>query len=550
VKALADDYWQYYRSSAQLWNIDRGDVENVEQWEDLSPAGVAARTERFGEFYRRAVAERSKSSTDAEQTLLAAVEFSAQTSASMLPFDRDLSLVAGPFNIVTFLSVLVPGYALTTPRHGEGYITKLRTLPSFIEDWIEGLREGVSVGRVASARGIAQTIAALDAMLAIGVAEDPLASQTPPTDASTASNTVWQSAVVDVIRDQVRPAISLLRAAFIDGVLPAGRSDDQAGLCHIPGGADAYQRLLRAATSTDLTPDEVHDLGLRQLAVLDEEYRTLGRDVFGMESPIEIRRRLRDDPTLRYSNGAEIVVDAMATLARAEAATPKWFGRLPRAVCTAVAIESGPMAYYTGPSPDGARGGTFFFKTGEPSAWSRYALEVTTFHESVPGHHLQLALAQELNLHPVLGELEVGSYQEGWGLYAERLADEMGLYSSPLQRIGMLTLDSLRAARLVIDTGLHSRGWTRDAALEFLLLHTVMEGATAAAEIDRYISTPGQATSYMIGRLEIERLRAMATARLGASFTVSDFHDVVLGAGMTPLTELARRVEAWATRIV
>ena len=151
----------------------------------------------------------------------------------------------------------------------------------------------------------------------------------------------------------------------------------------------------------------------------------------------------------------------------------------------------------------------------------------TTFHEAIPGHHLQLALAQELDLHPVLGELEVTAYSEGWGLYAERLADEMGLYTTPLQRIGMLTLDSLRASRLVVDTGIHAKGWTRQQAIDFLHDHTALARSSVEAEIDRYIADPGQAASYMIGRLEIDRLRADAATRLGNRFSVAELprHD-------------------------
>jgi len=203
------------------------------------------------------------------------------------------------------------------------------------------------------------------------------------------------------------------------------------------------------------------------------------------------------------------------------------------------------LAFYTAPSPDGARDGTFFFKVSDPRSWMRYQLEVTTFHESVPGHHLQLALAQELDLHPVLGELEVTSYSEGWGLYAERLADEMGLYRTELERIGMLSMDSLRAARLVVDTGLHARGWSRQTAIDFLLEHTPLERSNAEGEIDRYIAVPGQATSYMIGRLEIERLRSLAQRHQPQHFAISAFHEIVLNSGMVPLDDLARRVTEW-----
>ncbi len=482
--------------------------------------------------------------------MLAALSFSARSTAAKLPYERDLALVAAPVNLATFLSVLVPGYALTTREHGEGYLAKLRSLPTFVEGWLAGLRDGVESGRAATRRGISSAVAAFDAHLATAPADDPLTTQSAPSEASPREAAAWRADVIDAIRDDVRPAIVRLLATLRDEVLPAARTDDTAGICHMPGGVDAYHALLRAATSTELTPEAVHTIGREQLALLDDEYRVLGPTTVGLDDPEQIRASLRTDPSLRYATSDEIVADALAAVARAQAEAPRWFARMPRASCVAIAVDAGPMAFYTGPSPDGARPGSFFYNTADPSLWSRCQLEATTFHEAVPGHHLQLALAQELDLHPILGELEVDSYGEGWGLYAERLADEMSLYGSPLQRLGMVTLDSLRAARLVVDTGLHALGWTREAAIEYFVQHTAQEERNAAAEIDRYIATPAQATSYMIGRLEIDRLRRDAESRLGSRFSVSEFHDTVLGNGMTPLPELARTVDAWISTLL
>lgn len=545
VVRLADEYWDHHRATAQLWNVDRGDVEQIEHWEDLSPAGVDARARRLAGFADRAAVLSAAVGGDREGALLAAVAFSARSTAATLPYARDLTLVAGPFDIATFLTVLVPGYVLVTRRHGDGYVAKLRAFPAFVDGWIAGLRDGLAGGRVATARGVAHEVAALDRLLATGGAGHPLASQPPPAEASAAEADAWRQQVVDAVRTSVQPALARLRAFLHDDVLPAARPDDRAGICHLPGGEAGYRDLLWAATSTDHTPEAVHELGRSQLALLDAEYRAVGPAAIGGHEPAEVRERLRSDPALRYATAGDVVAAAMAALARATAAAPEWFTRLPGAPCTAAAVGSGPLAYYTAPSPDGARGGTFFFNTSDPAAWSRCQLEVTTFHEAVPGHHLQLALAQELDLHPVLGELEVTSYGEGWGLYAERLADEMSLYSSPLQRLGMLTLDSLRAARLVVDTGLHAMGWSRGQAVDALLRTTALDRRTAEAEIDRYVADPGQATSYMIGRLEIERLRRDAASRLGARFSLRGFHDTVLGGGMTPLPELGRTVDRW-----
>jgi uncharacterized protein (DUF885 family) len=511
---------------------------------------VDARLARLDRFVDRAHELSTAAISDREHTMLAALSFSARSIAASLPFERDLALVAAPVNLATFLSVLVPGYALTTREHGEGYVAKLRSLPTFVDGWIAGLRAGVECGRVATHRGVTRAVAAFEAHLASALEDDPLASQSPPSEASLSEAAAWRTDVIDAIRDAARPAIVRLLVALHDEVLPSARTDDTAGICHIPGGVDAYPGLLRAATSTELTPESVHEIGLAQLARLDDEYRVLGPSTVGIDEPEQIRARLRTDASLRYATSDEIVADAVAAVARAQAEAPRWFAKMPRAGCTAIAVEAGPMAFYTGPSPDGARPGTYFYNTSDPSLWSRCQLEATTFHEAVPGHHLQLALAQEFDLHPVLGELEVDSYGEGWGLYAERLADEMSLYSSPLQRLGMVTLDSLRAARLVVDTGLHALGWTRDAAIEFFVHHTAQEERNATAEIDRYIATPGQATSYMIGRLEIDRLRGAAESRLGSRFSVRGFHETVLGNGMTPLPELARTVDAWIEHLL
>jgi uncharacterized protein (DUF885 family)/catechol 2,3-dioxygenase-like lactoylglutathione lyase family enzyme len=381
-------------------------------------------------------------------------------------------------------------------------------------------------------------------MLALDPANDPMAAQEPPREMSDAEVEVWRAQVIEAIRE-ARPSVAVLRDALITDILPAARSDDRPGLCHMPDGELAYVGLLHASTSTHLTPQAIHQIGLQQLAALDDEYRRLGAITLGLDDPHEVRNRLRDDPSLRYATSDQIVADAMAALARAQAAAPAWFQPLPRQQCAALAVQAGSMAFYTGPSPDGARGGTFFFNTADPTAWTRFQLEATTFHESVPGHHLQLALANELDLHPLLGELEVTAYGEGWGLYAERLADQMSLYSSPLQRLGMVTLDSLRAVRLVVDTGIHAMGWTRDHAIEFFAQNTAQDRRNAEIEVDRYIAVPGQATSYMIGRMEIERLRDLAKASLGERFAIADFHRVVLGSGMTPLDELARTIERW-----
>jgi uncharacterized protein (DUF885 family) len=546
VVELADEYWAFYRRTEQLWNIDRGDVDEIERWEDLSDIGVAERVRQLGDFGQRADSA-ADGAGDEEAALLAAVSFSATSTSTALPWRRDRGLITGPANLAVFLTVFVPAYALRTRGHGDGYVTKLNGVPRFLDGWMAGLREGLTAGRTATARGVGAAIAAYERILGTEVARDPLVEQSPPSELSAAEADAWRDELVTVVGEVVRPAIAQIRDFLRDEVLPAAPSDDQAGLCHLPGGSEAYEDLLFAATSTRQRSAEIHQVGLEQLARLDDEYRQLGGAVLGLDDPALIRDRLRSDSGLQYSATEEIIGDVDSALDRARAEAPRWFSRLPRTDCATVPVESGGLAYYTAPSPDGNRGGTFYLNASDPSLWTRFALAPTVFHETIPGHHLQLGLAQELDLHPVLGELEVTAYLEGWGLYAERLADEMGLYASPLQRIGMLTMDSLRASRLVVDTGLHAIGWSRQQAIDYLYNHTALTRPNVEAEIDRYIADPAQATSYMIGRLELDRLRADATSRLGDRFSISEFHDTVLHGGMTPLGELTRRVGAWIT---
>ncbi len=252
------------------------------------------------------------------------------------------------------------------------------------------------------------------------------------------------------------------------------------------------------------------------MAALEEEYAVLGAEVVGSSDVPTILAALRDDPALHHTSGEEIVADAMTAMAKARGVMAEWFGRLPQSECDVEPTTSGAIAYYFAPPKDGSRGGVFFMNVSDPEGWGRYEIENTSFHEGIPGHHLQLAIAAELDHVPEFRRRAfIAAYGEGWGLYTERLADEMGLYSTPLDRVGMLAADSMRACRLVVDTGMHALGWSHERATRYLLDNSPMRPSHAAAEIDRYAVTPGQALSYMIGRLEIERIRAAARGTAG-----------------------------------
>nr|WP_090059134.1 DUF885 domain-containing protein [Lentzea fradiae] len=331
-----------------------------------------------------------------------------------------------------------------------------------------------------------------------------------------------------------------------------GREDEQAGLCWLPEGEENYAKLVRDYTTASYTPAELHRLGLDLVASLREEYAEIGSRVWGTTDVAEIFQRLRTD--LLWANEDDMRTSAVAAMERAEAEAPRWFGRLPRARCEVRLVpeidrETAPLAYYVDAAPDGSRPGVYWVNPLGATERSRTLSEVVAFHETVPGHHLQLSVAAETELPNLRKFAFIDAYLEGWGLYTERLADEMGLYSSDEARLGMLGLDAMRAGRLVVDTGLHALGWSRQQAVDYLRENTVMPDAEIQSEIDRYVEMPGQALAYMVGRLEILRLRAEAKAALGDRFDIRAFHDLVLENGAVPLSTLGKLVTAWSGRV-
>jgi uncharacterized protein (DUF885 family) len=313
---------------------------------------------------------------------------------------------------------------------------------------------------------------------------------------------------------------------------------------------------VRAHTTLEIPAQEIHDLGMREIARLEDEMRAIAKRSFGSSDLPALMQTLRTDRRFTYSSKEDVIAHATSAVARAKEAMPRWFGRLPKSdveVRPHPAFREPTTEQYNGPAEDGSRPGVYLVSTWEPEKKSRAGMESTAFHETIPGHHLQAAIALEhAGLHPVLrftlydsGWRSNGAYGEGWGLYAERLADEMGLFSSDLDRLGMLVAQAFRAARLVVDPGLHVLGWSRAQAIEYMLAHTNSSSDEVQSEVDRYISWPGQAVGYTVGALEIQRLRAETQRRLGARFDIRRFHDRVLEDGTVPLSVLRAKLERW-----
>lgn len=360
--------------------------------------------------------------------------------------------------------------------------------------------------------------------------------------------------VLLALEEEVWPALRQYRDVLQKKVLPRARTDEQPGLKYLQGGLAQYRLLIREYTSLPLEECDakaIHEYGLAEVERIRAEMSALGAKVLGTPDLAAIQERLRNDPAMHFSTREEVEAKAREALARARGRMRGFFGITPEAACEVVPIPAyeeadSTVAYYREPSADGARPGRYYVNTSAPETRTRYEAEALAFHEAIPGHHLQTAIAQEReDLPRFRRHLNVGAYVEGWALYSERLADEMGLYSGDLDRLGMLSFDAWRAARLVVDTGLHFHGWSRDEAIRYLAENTLLARNNVENEVDRYIAWPGQALGYKLGQREFLALRDEARATLGTRFRYPEFHDRLLENGAVTLPTLRRQVKSW-----
>jgi uncharacterized protein (DUF885 family) len=440
-----------------------------------------------------------------------------------------------------FLSTM-PQMPIDTEERRREQLGRLEALNDFLSEVGEYHRCALAKGLSAPARGVRAAISQIDKVLA--------SENYGGLRRSVDGDQSFLDEQERLLRDCVAPALRTYRAVLHDEMLPVGRSDDQPGLSWLPGGDVFYQKAVSYSTSTQMAPEELHQLGLKIMEQINHRFAEVGFRLWATRDVAQIHDHIRTDNTLRYQSRQEMLDMAISAVRRAEAAAPQWFGVVPQLACEVQAVpealEMGaPPAYYYKGSLDGTRRGTYFLNTNEPTQRFRYLAEAVAFHEAVPGHHFQLTIAQDSGTHLVHQLFGDVTTAEGWGLYSEHLADEMGLYSSDVTKIGLVCTDAWRSARLVIDTGLHALGWTRSQAIEWMTRHVPISDVEIVNEVDRYIATPGQALSYMVGRLEIERLRREATNALGAKFNVRDFHDMVLRSGPVPPPALAAAVGRW-----
>ena len=549
LRALGEEYWEYRLSVTPTMALLLGDHRFDDRNEEYSRESEDRHIGRLRDFATRAETIDATDLTADEMISRDVLTYEA-TSEAAVAESRVLELEAShTMGAQAMWPVTIGQIPVAEPEHAEAILDKYVGIGREFDERADRLREGVSAGRTPMGSTAEKTVTQLDAQLSLAVEDDPFVAKLAMPDAWGATETAaFRERLAAVVLVHLRPAIARFRDTIADDVLPVARPDDRPGLRWLADGEETYSRAILRHTTMAMDPREIHEIGLQQIARLADPYRELGSEVLGTSDLSEIFTGLREDDDLHFKDGPAIVRASEQAMAKARAAMGDWFGRLPEAPCVVEETATGATAFYQTPSLDGSRPGTFYVNTAEPSRWSTFEIEAMAYHEGIPGHHLQLTIAQELEGVPQFRQhANVTAYAEGWGLYTERLADEMGLYGGPLDRIGMLEADSTRAGRLVVDTGLHTLGWSRQKAIDFFAENSPMTMTTIEGEVDRYIAWPGQALAYMIGRLEIMRMRAEARTTMGDRFDIKAFHDTVLGSGLVPLETLDRMIREWAS---
>ena len=551
--ALAARYWNAHLEAHPLEATEIGDRRFDDRLPDLTPAARDRELARLGGLRAQveAVSEAALPAGDRVTRALLLREIDADLADGICRLD-DWAVDARDGLQVAFLRLpeLQP---VRTVAEGRTAVARWQKMGPTIDQETANLRRGLAAGKVATAEEVKRVLGQLDDLLAKPDDKWPLhaPAAAPHADWPPAERQAFAAAIDAAIAGGARPAFARQRDALRTEILPRARDEAHAGIANVPGGATCYARLIEIHTSLPLTAEEIHRIGLEELARIQAEIARVGQEAFGTAALKEIGRRLRGQPAAFFRTRAEIEAAARSALARAQAAEPRFLGKLPRTPCGVKPIESfeekdAPIAYYRPAAVDGTRPGTYYVNTSEPETRPRFEVEALAFHEAVPGHHVQIAIAQELTGIPEFRKhAGVTAFVEGWGLYAEGLADELGLYSSARERLGRLNFDAWRALRLVVDTGIHAMGWSRSRAIAFMSDNAVLAENNVINEVDRYIAWPGQALAYKIGEREIRRLRADAEQRLGPRFELRSFHDAVLGGGAVSLPVLRDEVEAW-----
>ena len=432
---------------------------------------------------------------------------------------------------------------IETAKQRDNLYQRLTQLPDYIRAEKANLQEGVRAGFTAPKTGVEAVISQMDALLGAAVDASPFASF------GKADHPKFHAKLVSLVETQINPAMQEYRDYLANEYLASARTE--IGVSALPQGKECYNASTRYHITTEITAEQIHQMGIKQMEVIQAQLKEIGERSFNTSDPAEVLRIVKEDPQYRFTSREEIIAMAEETVERAEAALPQWFGFVPQMQVDVVPYpayqeKNAPLGQAFPPTSDGKKGGQYIINTYQPETQSKSFIESLSLHEAHPGHLFQIYVALASgDSHPISGYFFFSGFGEGWALYTERVGEEMGLYTSDVSRVGWLASEAHRAARLVVDSGMHALGWTRQQSIDYLQQHTTLTANQTEAETDRYIATPGQASSYMVGALEIMQLRSEAEQALGAAFNIKEFHDLVLEDGTVPLGLLREKVTAW-----
>lgn len=550
LNRLFDDYWQFTLKASPETATFVGDPRYNDRWSDYSADAANSNLQREAEFISRLGGISTAGLPEQEQLsaeLLLRQLIDDQAGARFKTWQMPVSQQSGPQ--LTFPQVIAV-MPFATVGDYNNYLARLRAIPAVFAQVQDSMRAGVDSGRTIP-RPLAQKAQAQVAALAAAKPEDsPFAAplESFPAGIPAAEQKRIRIEAMQAITEQVLPAYNRFGRFLTAQYIPACRTTLAASA--LPDGKAYYEYLIRQSTTENRSADELHQLGLAEVKRDEAEMLVIAKKL-GFNDLKSLNAALKADPKLHPTNAEQLLDAYRKPLAAMQAKLPELFGRLPKAPLEVKPVPpyneaTAAPAYYEPGTPDGKRPGVFFVNTYHPQDRQLYVAETIAFHEGLPGHHLQISIAQELQGLPEFRK-EGGytAFVEGWGLYAERLGKDAGFYTDPHDDYGRLQADIWRAIRLVVDTGVHSKGWTRQQMVDFFHDHSAVDESSVQSEVDRYIGNPAQALAYKSGQLKLLELRDRARTALGTRFDLRAFHDEVLDSGALPLDVLERRVNAW-----
>ena len=555
LQQLSKDFFQNSLDSSPTSAIMRGHKQYFDQIEELNEETFEKETEAVNDFISRLENIDPESLSNREKVTHGMLEFALSSNKDSL-MDRSWEFGAGVSGFTSFLIDYNQQMFVPDSESADMLLKRLELYKRLFTQIADVQMNGLKNNRVATERNLLRTIDQLENYLGSSLEDDPLLLINFSPEISDSFISDWKEKAKKIIDSNIRPTVLAYFEQLKSDHIPKGRSDEHSGIMWIDGGEETYLRALRKYTGhKNITVKEVHEVGLSEIERLKKEFFKIGENVFpGVSTPEEVLQKMQTEPSMRYESKEQMLQLAVDTIERAYKPLDQWFTVFPKSPCKVLPVpaeseQHAPPAYYYPPLPDGSRDGTYFLNTYKAETKSIFEAESVAFHEAIPGHHLDRTIAVELQDVPEFQKYVASTaFVEGWGLYSEQLANEMGLYSNDVQQLGRLGNDAWRACRLVLDTGMHGMGWSRNEAIEFFRANSPIEEINAEIETDRYIAWPGQACSYKMGQLKIEELRRKAENELGDKFDIRYFHDEVLCDGGITLPILENKIKDFIQR--